>query len=221
MTERTFIDMPARIAKLPRDERGFPVPSFVEWIDGKPDFRVISAKHMSRAVNQNRCWLCDGMLGRYKAFVVGPMCAVNRINSEPPSHYECARFAARNCPFLTRPLAKRNERDLPARREAAGLPIDRNPGCCAIWITRTYKPFRPHAGNDGLLFRLGPPDRVEFWCQGRPATRAEVEESVRTGLPFLMDTATRYDGPEGIAELVRQVAVFEAILDDVCGREAA
>jgi hypothetical protein len=213
--EREFIDMPARIARLPRDERGFPVPAFVEWIDGKPDFRVMSTKHFARAINQNRCWLCDGQLGRHKAFVTGPMCAVNRINSEPPSHYECAKFAARNCPFLTRPLAKRNERDMPEHGEQAGLPIDRNPGVVAIWITETYKPFKPHAGNAGWLIQLGAPSRVEFWAQGRPAKRVEVELSVSTGLPFLRDTAAKHDGPEGMQELERQVKVFERLLDQV------
>ena len=31
--------MPSRIAALPVDERGYPVPWFVAWIDGKPEFR--------------------------------------------------------------------------------------------------------------------------------------------------------------------------------------
>lgn len=222
MTERTLIDLPSRMAGLPRDERGYPVPKFVEWFDGKPDFRVVDSRHMIACVRSDLCWLCGNKLGRYKAFVLGPMCAVNRINSEPPSHYECARFAVRNCPFLTKPMAKRNKRDLPDdHHEAAGLPIDRNPGCCAIWVTGTYKPFKPQAGGSGVLFSVGPPDRVEFWAQGRPATRAEVEASLNGGLPLLEQTARRCDGPEGERALAEQVAVFRRLLDAAYAKGAA
>lgn len=227
--KRHFVDMPDSFARLPVDARGFPVPKFVQWFDGttatepgvgQPDFRVIDSRHMKLCVERDVCWLCGGKLGRYKAFVTGPMCAVNRINSEPPSHYVCSRFAARNCPFLTRPMAKRNDRDLPVERTAVGIPIDRNPGLCCIWVTAFYKPFRPHAGGKGTMFRLGPPDRVEFWCEGRPATRWEVEESVGSGLPILLETATRYDGPEGIKELQRLTYEFNKLLDATLPKEA-
>lgn len=102
MTEPRFKDLPPRIAKLPTDERGYPVPYFVEWIDGKPDFRVMSSKNLARAVKYRRCWICGEELGRFLCFTIGPMCGVNRISSEPPSHYDCARFAVSACPFLTR-----------------------------------------------------------------------------------------------------------------------
>lgn len=218
MTEREFVDMPVRMAHQPRDKRGFPVPKFVWWNDdGEPDFRVVRPGWVTECVKHNRCWLCGGPLGRHLAFCIGPMCALNRTNSEPPGHYECMRFAARNCPFLTRPLAKRNERDLPEDHvKAAGGPISRNPGCCCVYVTATYKPFQVGGGagmNKGLLFELGPPERLEFWREGRPATREEVNESVRTGLPYLLDTATRFDGPAGVAELQRQVDRFTKLLD--------
>jgi hypothetical protein len=220
MSERAFIEMPDRIAHLPRDERGFPVPRFVEWIDGKPDFRVVSPRYMEACVRHDNCWLCGGRLGRNKAFVIGPMCGINRINSEPPCHYECARFAARNCPFLTRPLARRNERDLPEEaRQAAGIPIARNPGCCLIWVTPFYRPFKSGHGNSGVLFELGAPERIEFWAQGRPATRAEVDESVDTGLPALAAVA-HLDGPKGEAVLGRQVKAFTKLLDVALPKEA-
>lgn len=215
--ERRFVDMPERIARLPRDRRGFPVPKFAHWAEnGEPDFRVVTPGWMATCANQHRCWICGGALGRHLAFVIGPMCAVNRINSEPPSHYDCARFAARNCPFLSQPLAKRNERNLPEEHvPAAGMPIARNPGCACVWITDWYKPFR--AGN-GVLFRLGTPSRLEFWAHGRAATREEVEESVRTGLP-LLEKVSIEDGPEAVAELRRHVARFRDLIDAVFAEE--
>lgn len=222
--ERELIELPIRMASLPRDERGYPVPRFVEWIDGKPDFRVIDGRHMAACVSSDLCWLCGQKLGAYKAFVIGPMCAINRINSEPPSHYVCARFAVRNCPFLTRPLATRNKRDLPADGEQpAGISIDRNPGCCAIWVAKSYTPFSPHAGGPGVLFRMGEPQRVEFWAHGNIATRSEVERSVHGGLPFLEEMA-RQDGPQAQRALREQVDQFYRMLDNALpsrsGREA-
>lgn len=41
---------PERMLGLPRDQRGYPVPWFVEWIDGAPDFRVTSRERMAKAV---------------------------------------------------------------------------------------------------------------------------------------------------------------------------
>jgi hypothetical protein len=47
------------------------------------------------------------------------------MSAEPPSHRECAEYAVRACPFLTRPLAVRNERGLDGF-EPAGVMIKRN-----------------------------------------------------------------------------------------------
>src|SRR5262245_2742625 len=94
--------VPERMRKLPL-HRGYPVPWFVEWIEGVPDFRIMDGRKLVRAVKEKRCWVCGELMGSYLAFTIGPMCAVNRISAEPPSHRECASFSARGCPFLTRP----------------------------------------------------------------------------------------------------------------------
>jgi hypothetical protein len=41
---------------------------------------------------------------------------------------------------------------------------------------------------------------VEWYAEGRPATRAEVLESFESGCPALMDLATT-EGPEAVAAL--------------------
>ena len=205
-------DMPARIAKLPRDHRGFPVPWFVAYFDEErgercepyPDFRVIDTPKIGRAVRERRCWVCGEPLGIHKAFVIGPMCAINRVISEPPSHRECAEYAARACPFLARPRMRRNETDLPGPVEqAAGFVLKRNPGAVAVWITRTFKPFRPHAGNAGVLFQIGAPETVLWFAHGRAATRAEVLASIDSGYPSLLELA-QAEGGEAVAALERQ-----------------
>jgi hypothetical protein len=85
-------DLPQRIRQLPISPAGFPAPWFVAWFrDGKPcdpgqgtpDFRVIDTPKIGIAIRQKRCWVCGGFLGRHLAFVIGPMCAINRVISEP------------------------------------------------------------------------------------------------------------------------------------------
>ncbi|SCB52237.1 hypothetical protein GA0061099_10302 [Bradyrhizobium yuanmingense] len=113
------------------------------------------------------------------------MCAINRNISEPPSHWECAEYAVQACPFLSNPRMRRNEKDLPAAHvEPAGYMIRRNPGDIGIWVTKTYSAVR--LGHTGVLFRLGDPERVVWYREGRKAKRAEVEESIETGLPELL-----------------------------------
>jgi len=62
------IPMPDRIKRLPISATGFPVPWFVAWIDGLPDFRVIGPDKMVQAVNRKLCWVCGQPLGVHKAF---------------------------------------------------------------------------------------------------------------------------------------------------------
>lgn len=198
--------LPLFMRQLPVDKRGFPVPYFVAWQHGVPVFPAMDPKKFQIALKQKRCWVCGRKLFANKAFVIGPMCCVNRINSEPPSHVECAEFSAKNCPFLSRPMAKRTfEGD---RSQVAGIMIDRNPGVCAVWITTTFKPFE--AGN-GTLFDLGPPKRLEFYAQGRIATDAEIRASVASGLPLLMK-ASQEDGDWAVAEFLQAVERFDHML---------
>lgn len=215
-----FENMPDRLRSRPQDERGFPVPFFAEWIDGKPDFRVVSPEKMARAVRNDLCWVCGQRLGAFKAFVIGPMCGINRTISDPPSHRECATFSAQHCPFLSRPLAKRRTTGLPeCATEAAGLGLKRNPGAVGVWVTRSYRVFRPQAGRPGILFRIGDPTEVSWFAQGRRATLAELEESVATGLPSLIELA-HAEGADAVRELDRLVSSFRAALPAQMGSDA-
>lgn len=203
-----FPDAPERIRQLRTDHRGFPVPWFVAWIDGKPDFRVIGPRKIEQAVHGRRCWICGKRLGLYKAFVIGPMCAVNRVSSEPPSHRQCATFAARACPFLSQPKMRRNEIGLPEERTAPGVMITRNPGVALVWVTTAYTPVKV---ENGTLFDVGEPASVHWYALGREATRAEVEDSIRTGLPIL-EAAAIADGPAASAELLARLQECMALL---------
>ena len=92
------IPIPPRMKRLAISEKGYIVPWFVAWIDGVQDFRVIDTPKLGHAIRGKRCWICGEPLGVNKAFLIGPMCAINRVISEPPSHRDCAVFSARSSP---------------------------------------------------------------------------------------------------------------------------
>jgi len=181
-----FPDLPARMMGLPVDHRGFPVPWFVAWVDGEPQFPVADGRKLGIAHKFEKCWVCGSPLGRYRASVIGPMCAINRTISEPQSHVDCAIFSARNCPFLSRPRMKRvGAENLPMGViSAAGNGILRNPGVACVWVERAQsQAFR--VGN-GVLFRLGDPTEVHWFAEGRAATAREIMESIDSGMPLLV-----------------------------------
>lgn len=214
--------IPAAIARLPR-HRGYPVPWFVAWLDddggavhrgvGTPDFRVLFPNVVATAVGQGVCWIC-GMPHNSSvayAFVIGPMCAVNRVSAEPPAHVACADWSARACPFLARPHMDRREAGLPEHQDAPGFAIKRNPGVSLVWLTRTAAAFPAHVGGEGVLFNVGDPVQVRFYREGRKATREEIMESIETGLPTLMQMA-QDESPEAVSELEHQYEVAMELL---------
>jgi hypothetical protein len=179
------IPIPERMRHLPTDHVGHVVPWFVAFIDGKPDFRIIREDGIRDALRFHTCWLCGQRLGKYTTFLIGPMCAVNRVTAEPGSHRDCAAYAAKVCPFLTTPTMHRRENRKPDHAEPAGVMNKRNPGVSLAWTSRTWATFRTPQG--GLLIDVGEPESVAWFAQGRPATRDEVLASIDSGLPILRE----------------------------------
>jgi hypothetical protein len=207
------LTIPANMAALPRDHTGRPVPWFVHVDDqGVPDFRVIGAHKLTEAHRFNRCWVCGQPRGRHAAFVIGPMCAVNRVSSEPPSHLDCAIYSARGCPHLRTPTMRRRTTGLPD--DPAGVALKRNPGVGLVWSSKTWTavmvPPMPQAVA-GVLWDVGDPTAVRWYAQGRAATRAEVLDAIESGLPQLREMA-ELDGPRGVAMLDRQHAAAIALV---------
>jgi hypothetical protein len=204
-------DLPIFMMDLPVDpERGFPVPWFVEWIDGKPEFRLMNAEKWVRAVKEKRCWVCGKPLGAFLCFVLGPMCGITRTTSEPPCHRACAQWSAKYCPFLSRPhMTRRGQEELDKRgaTDMGGLALKRNPGVALLWVARSYKVFKPEGG--GMLITVGEPTDWEWWAEGRAATRDEVMESIITGLPYLEAEAAKQEGAaEALKEQVTEFLTY-------------
>jgi hypothetical protein len=168
---------PRGIARLPVDHRGYPIPWFVAYLDGRPDFRVIDPANLASALKHQRCWICGGSLSTWKTFVLGPRCVLQAISGEPPNHDECAAYAARVCPFLALPHSMRREANLPEAITVNTMMVKENPGITALWRARRYRVGR-NADGSLLLHIAGNPESLVWYTEGRPATLAESRSAL-------------------------------------------
>jgi hypothetical protein len=214
--------LPRRLKKLSVDARGYPIPWFVAWLDGAPEFRAMDPGKWALAVRERLCWVCGDPMGKFITFVLGPMCGVNRTTSEPACHLDCAEWSAQNCPFLARPHMVRRDMD-PATVEhhdlnvnPAGIALTRNPGVTLLWTTHTFRPFRVDGtipgAQAGLLIHVGDPLAIRAYRAGQAATREDVDESIANGLPALRVMAES-GGAESIAALNECVVRLARTLD--------
>jgi hypothetical protein len=204
MSGDIVIAEPTSISGLPRDKHGRRVPWFVAWIDGVPDFRVVRERGIMEAYRRNLCWVCGTDRGREAAFVLGPMCTVNRVAPEPPSHRACATYSAKVCPFLATPTRRRRERGLPEDRLPNSEYADQgNPGVAVVWFCTTWKPFP--IGDGGVLFEIGPPTRVNWFAHGR------AEAALEAGVARL-DAMDKEQGLDPRQELVGRLRDARALL---------
>ncbi|NUP42359.1 MAG: hypothetical protein HOY76_36340, partial [Streptomyces sp.] len=146
------------------------------------------------------CWICGGSLinrtlgaaATQYAYVVGPMCAINRTSAEPPAHRDCAIYAATACPFLTTPGMRRRENNLPSgAAEPDGVMIRRNPGVALVWVTNDWRMIPGYR-----LFHLGEPAETLWFAEGRAATRDEALASIDSGVPLLLAEAEQDPDPD-------------------------
>jgi hypothetical protein len=205
------VPMPKRIAELPRDpERGYPIPFFVSIIDGKADFRVVDGPKVLVCIRQRRCWICGQPLGRYLAFVIGPMCAVNGISAEPPMHRDCALYSVAVCPFLLNPNQKRNYKKYPdGYEEPGGIMLEHNPGVMLLWITTGFSILHDPKGK--FVLRLGDPVHHYWYSEGDTASRAQVLDAFEKGLARLRELAAE-DGPDALKALEGQIIAAVKLL---------
>lgn len=205
--------LPRRMLSLPIDERGYPVPWFVDYVDGKPEFRAMDLEKWARAVRFKLCWVCGQRVGRYMTFVAGAMCGINRTSAEPPCHMDCAEWSARNCPFLSNPeMIRRVDEMVPAAGTCVGgIPLMRNPGVAMLWTTDTYSVLPD--GMGGKILHMGEPISVDWYACGKKATREQVMRSIETGLPALEAMAAQEKG--GIEHLNELRTRFEKFLPGV------
>jgi hypothetical protein len=103
---------------------GFPVPYFVKWIDGKPDFRVMDHAKVVECVDKRLCGICGKRLGEFGFFIGGPVSKETMLFADPAMHESCAKFGILICPFLnkTKPLHSDRPVNCPHHKSASMIP---------------------------------------------------------------------------------------------------
>lgn len=99
--------VPDRIARLPRDPRGYPIPwNVLRTGDGATAFFTVNDDRKTwRALREGLCPICGEHLGRWLWFVGGPRSAFDPGGCyvDLPGHRECMEFALQTCPYLAAP----------------------------------------------------------------------------------------------------------------------
>jgi hypothetical protein len=108
---------PGRIAGLPRDERGYPVPAENAWTRGRPHLALQDYRRSGALYAHGACAICGLTLTLgeplYRLFAddeVGPTLAENACRRyEGPGHRECMIFSGAVCPFFATSGARRTQ----------------------------------------------------------------------------------------------------------------
>lgn len=102
----TDIPIPDRMAHLPKDRRGYPIPTMVmRDSDGRPHFQINEESVRQKIIREDLCSICGTKLLRGRWFAGGPLSGFSHrgLYIDPPMHEECVRYAMRVCPYLAAP----------------------------------------------------------------------------------------------------------------------
>lgn len=166
-TDLTKIPLPLHMQRLPRDERGYPVPKFATWVGGRPDFKQVNAQAWLECVRGDKCGICGNRLARFKALVGGPQSIDSRRFTDAPMHPQCAEYALRVCPFLAAPKFGYDKSQpfsqhmSPDRPEKFGMGITSD-------VQLQWLP-----DNTPVLVAWPWISPVRWWCQGKRLDHAE------------------------------------------------
>lgn len=106
---RLEVPVPPAMQHLPLTPNGYHKPWFVK----AKDLREINDKKYVESMKKGRCWICGGANKKEFVFVTDAKAAFHCVSLEPPCHEACAEYAAKVCPFLILPKAKRRTAGLP------------------------------------------------------------------------------------------------------------
>lgn len=156
------IEIPKELSHLKIDSRGYPVPYFVSWIDGKPEFRYLDPERLYMIFDRKVCHICGTKLpSDYVYFISGPMGLQNRISSDAGMHRVCAEFSLKACPHLYLQKAERREND-ELGKEIASQPsvlIKEKPPVVILVKASKWK----QAKHDGQIFLKYTPHSWEIF----------------------------------------------------------
>jgi hypothetical protein len=182
---------PARIARLPHDRGGRPIPWNVLCADdGTPFFTINNDRKNWAALRQGLCPLCSERLGSWLWCVGGPLSAFHPGGCylDLPGHRDCMEYALQVCPYLAAP--KYLGRIDVARPEK--LPPE-----ARVLLDETVMPDRPEIFVAVACHRITVQDRggltpylkpvhpfldYTYWRHGRRITEDEAMPYLRAAL---------------------------------------
>jgi hypothetical protein len=162
------VPVPAKMAKLPRDRRGYPIPdsAFIRP-DGTPDFTTVDHAKWITAAKFRRCGICGNTMHGRVWFVGGPACEANRLFFDHPMHEECAKYALQVCPFLALPVMhyrKKQEEVIGFIKQPVHSMSDVKPD--RFMLGKCHKYDVVQFGPD-LLLRASEWEELTWWVEGK------------------------------------------------------
>ena len=186
------IFMPPRIARLPKDKRGYPIPwNALRGVDDTPFFTVNDqGKHM-HALREKLCPICGEKLGKWMWFVGGIQSAFDPHGAyyDLPGHHECESFALAVCPYLSAPnYLKRIDVADPSKvpEDVALFNITMIPERPAIFVSVASNGLDIVALNNDSLTPVIRPRKpylgIEYWLHGKEISEKEALPILRKKL---------------------------------------
>jgi len=102
------IEIPNFLKHLKVDKRGYPIPFFVPWKNGQPDFMYQDAEKQKLTTEKHLCHICGKKLHKdYHYFISGIHGLTNQVASDAAMHRECAEYSLQVCPHMLYQKAER------------------------------------------------------------------------------------------------------------------
>lgn len=140
---RQLPEIPKSLSHLKIDKRGYPIPYFVGYINGEPEFRLTDARKQHKCIEKKLCGICGKKItsGVY-VFISGILGYTNRISSDPAMHESCARFSLEICPHLHFEKTDRRENGIEhIKQDVAGMVLTK-PKILMLARADKYKDFK-------------------------------------------------------------------------------
>ena len=166
-TDLSSVPMPSRIANLPRDPRGYPIPvNVLQKADGFVDFRVIDPEKLQAFAAARCCSVCGHPMGTRVAFVGGPLCIENHLFADAGMHRDCATYALRVCPFIAAPSFGFRKTHDPKTMEVMDFVSTDRPEKFGLVICKDYRPAL--LNGQSYVLQVGQYESLEWWAKGSP-----------------------------------------------------
>lgn len=189
MTALDWTKMPPKIAALPRDARGYPIPYIVlRDADGNAILGANDYVRVVKSIRDRLCHVCGQPLGKTVWLVGGPASALANGDhgawGDGPLHDVCMRYAMAVCPYLAhrtvKPMAEITER---RATEAGATMLPDIPGIGGMPVVFVAVAVRQWRVEGGPVFIAPKPyDDITYWQDGHQLRRLAGEIAARDAI---------------------------------------